>query len=166
MPVNQIGPDIRCIGMRGTMDGSTSTARSERGFALLQASAAGAGEILKTYNAGGNASASSAPADFDPSDGSPLVGPICRNGAWANAVTLQPDGHDRRGGRALSELFVARYLPDGALDPGFGNGTGSVVLSTVGPMPPHTRGGVQWKDRCRRPQSEGRRLAGPHREPQ
>src|SRR5690606_41754458 len=55
--------------------------------------------------------------------------------AWA--LALQPDGKIGVGGEKIgvSAMFLARYVPDGALDPAFG--TGGIV-----------DGGVQAEDDC------------------
>lgn len=57
------------------------------------------------------------------------------NQSFANAVVLQPDGKIVIGGRGDSpssaRFALARYLPDGALDGGFG--TGGLVLTDVSP---------------------------------
>ena len=43
-------------------------------------------------------------------------------GAWANALALQPDGRIVVGGSIAGDFGVARFGPDGSLDPSFGDG--------------------------------------------
>jgi uncharacterized delta-60 repeat protein len=53
-------------------------------------------------------------------------------GAEAYAVVEQPDGKIVAVGEAQEGFAVARYLPDGTLDAGFGNG--GIVLTPI-PLP-------------------------------
>jgi uncharacterized delta-60 repeat protein len=68
--------------------------------------------------------------ELDPTfgTGGRVVTPGVGNNAQANAVVLQPDGKIVVAGSANGEMGLARYLPDGTLDPGFG--TGGIVTTS------------------------------------
>lgn len=73
------------------------------------------------------ASAGAAPGDLDPSFGNDGVVRTSFSGyAFAEAVTVQEDGRivvaGNNYGYEDSEAIVTRYLPDGTLDPSFGDG--------------------------------------------
>jgi uncharacterized delta-60 repeat protein len=80
----------------------------------------------------------------------------------ANDLLLEPDGRIVVGGdtgvypNPVFDVFVARYLPDGTIDPSFGGGTGFVV--TDGGSNLDTLSGVE-----RRP--DGRYVAGGYTHP-
>lgn len=70
------------------------------------------------------APAAAAPGDLDPSFGTEgiVLTPIGSYGSAAAAVLLQPDGRIVLGGSSDSLATLARYLPNGSLDPSYGSG--------------------------------------------
>src|SRR5262245_37947442 len=70
-----------------------------------------------------------------------FFGPVESEG---QAVALQPDGKIVLAGWASNRVVVARYLPDGGLDPGFGEGgqVRSTFFITTGYSPTAERAGA------------------------
>jgi uncharacterized delta-60 repeat protein len=71
---------------------------------------------------------SSLAGDLDPSFGS--GGVVTGSESSISALAVQPDGKSVAAGTGRGGLLLARYLPDGAPDPSFGEG-GTVVVTNV-----------------------------------
>lgn len=131
MPVNQIGTGYTVFwdaGNNGWFDFN-----GEIDEVLLFDRPLGVGEVRAIHKAGTSGICNSN-EDLDPSfNGS---GSVVSHlpGGWSagRAVALQPDGKIVVAGQYDGALVVARYLPCGALDPAFGNGTGIFALGLVG----------------------------------